>query len=172
MRHLVLLVPFVVAISGAAAQPNPGSQTLQMDQDHASLGITLAGVKSRFAQAAGALQYDPGGPEKTTIALSLDTSSIESTPVRQLFDSEHFPEMRIASTSAAQPGKDGMEKLPVNVTIREVTRPEIFQVSFKNGSGQAIEMHAEGMLRGADFRMKTGDIVLLFDATFQRVVQN
>jgi polyisoprenoid-binding protein YceI len=172
MRHLVLLVPFVVATSGAAAQPDPGTLTLQMDQNHSSLDVTVAGAKSRFTQAAGALQYDPARPDKNTIALSLDTSSIEAAPARQSFDSDHFPEMRIASTSAAKPGKDGVENLPVNVTIRDITRSAIFHVSLKNGSGQTVEMHAEGTLQSADFHMKPGDIVLVLDGIFRRVAQN
>jgi len=170
MRRYALLLPFALAVSGAAAQPRPGIQTLQMDPDHASVGVTLGGAKSRFTQAAGALQYDPASPEKSTIARSLDTSSIEASAARQPFDPDHFPELRIISTAAAKSGKDGVESLPVNVTIRDITRPVTFLVSFKNG-GPVIAMHAEGTVHGADFHMmgKTGDVVLVIDAPFVRV---
>jgi polyisoprenoid-binding protein YceI len=171
MRRPVLLLPFLFAISGAVAQPRPGTETLQMDSDHAVVGVTLAGDRTWFTQTAGALEYDPANPLKSTIALSLDTASIEAEATRKLFDPDHFPEMRIISTADARPGKGDMENLPVNVTIRDITHPILLQVSLKPGSGMIV-LHAEGVVKAADFRLaKGGDVPLMIDASFVQVNQ-
>ena len=177
MRRFVVLLPLALtslgwAVSGAVAQPRPGTLTLQMDSGHAVIGISLAGDRTWFTETAGALEYDPADPKKSTIALSLDTASIEAEATRKLFDPDHFPEMRIISTADARPGKDGMEALPVNVTIHDITRPILLQVSFANSSPEIIVLHAEGMVKAADFRLgKAGDVPLMIDAPFVRVNQ-
>ena len=172
MRPFVLLLSFVLAVSGAVAQPRPGTETLQMDSGHAVVGVSLGGNRTWFTESAGALEYDPANPLKSTIALSLDTASIEAEATRKLFDPDRFPEMRIISTADAKPGKGGTEGLPVNVTIRDITHPIQLQVSFKNDSSQVIVLHAEGMVRAADFGLgKTGTVPLMIDAPFVRVNQ-
>jgi polyisoprenoid-binding protein YceI len=169
MRRPVLFLSLALAASGAAAQPLPGTQTLQMDSGRADIGFTLDGARTRFAETAGAMEYDPAHPLKSTIALSLDTASIEAEASRKLFDPDRFPEMRIISTADGKGGKSGMEALPVNVTIRDITRPILLQVRFKP-AGAIVTLHAEGMVKAADFRLgKSGDVPLVIDAPFVRV---
>jgi polyisoprenoid-binding protein YceI len=169
MRRLVLLLSFALA-TGAAAQPRPGTETLQMDSDHANVTLALGGNQERFSLAAGALEYDPANPQKSTLTFSLDTGSIEPEAARPSFDPEHFPELRIISTADAKPGKNGMLVLPLNVTIRDITRAALFQVSFKRAA-QAVTLHAEGVVKAADFHLGKGDVAFIIDAPFVQVNQ-
>lgn len=169
MRPVVPFLLLAIAASGAAAQPRSGPQTLQMDSRHAGAGLTWNGAKTRFTQVAGALEFDPANPLKSTIALSLDAASIESEAARKAFDPDRFPEMRIISTADAKPGKGGMEALPVNVTIHDITHPILLQVRFNPAPVQGILLHAEGTVRAADFRLGTGDVPLVIDAPFMPV---
>ncbi len=172
MRRFVLLLPFAFAATAAIGQALSGTQTLRMDSDHVAITVTLDGNRTRFAETAGALEYNPANPLKSTIALSLDTASIEAETPRNAFDPERFPEMRIISTTDAKPGKAGMEALPVNITIRDITRPALLQVSFKISSAQIITLHAETVMKAADFRLgQRGNIPLVIDAPFVRVNQ-
>ena len=63
-----------------------------------------------------------------------------------------------------------MESLPVNVTIRDITRPALFQISFKY-SAQTIALHAEGVVRATDFHLGKGNVTFTIDAPFMRVNQ-
>jgi polyisoprenoid-binding protein YceI len=126
-------------------------------------------ANARFGIVAGALQYNPAKPEESTIALSFDTSSIAEKPARDAFDAEHFPELRLSSSGTAKKGSGDSEALPVSVTIRNITRPVILQVTFQKVGTNVIALHAQGTLRGDDFKIKDGNIALVIDAPFNRV---
>ncbi|HWY60907.1 MAG TPA: YceI family protein [Rhizomicrobium sp.] len=171
MRHFILAASLVLTASGAAAQTAaPSTQTLQMDSDHATVTATMSSANARFGIVAGALQYSPTKPEESTIALSFDTSSIEEKPARDAFDADHFPEVRISSSAIARKSGGG-EALPTMVTIRNITKPVVFQVTFTKVAADVIAMHAEGTVHSADFKMsgKGGTIQLVIDAPFNRV---
>jgi polyisoprenoid-binding protein YceI len=164
MRRLPLLALLIA--SGASAQPKQGISTMQLDSDHANVTAIIAGVQGRFETVAGALQYDPARPDSSTLLLSLDAGSIQNAAVRGAFDAAHYPELRIASTGAVKAGT-----MPTTVTIRDVTRPVIFQVSFKPVSKDVIALHAEAHIRTGDFHIggKNEDIPIVIDAPFNKV---
>jgi polyisoprenoid-binding protein YceI len=168
MRRFVLAAALVLIAADAAAQP--GTVTMQMDSDRSTVTATMGSANARFGIVAGALQYNPAKPEESTIALSLDSSSILEKPARDAFDAEHFPEVRVSSSAVARKGGGG-EALPTTVTIRDITRPVIFQISFHQVGTNVIAMHAEATIRSADFKMsgKVGNIDLVIDAPFNRV---
>jgi polyisoprenoid-binding protein YceI len=170
MRRLVIAASLVLIATGAVAQPKAGTSTMQLDTDHAVVTVTLGGAKGRFALVAGAMQYDPVKPEESTIALSLDTTSLDADAARTAFDSRNFPEMRIITMAPGKPASGGTA-LPTNVTVREITRPVVLHVSFKSPSSQVIALHAEGTLKSGDYKLggKGGDIALVIDAPFIRV---
>ena len=164
MRRLLLLV--LLMASGAAAQPKPGISTMQLDSDHAAVTAMIGGVQGRFETVAGALQYDSARPDSSTLLLSLDAGSIQNAAVRGGLDAAHYPELRIASTAAIKAGR-----MPVAVTIRDVTRPVVFQVSFKPLSRDSIALHAETRIRAGDFHIggKNDTIAIAIDAPFNKV---
>ncbi len=179
MRRFVIALGLVLLATAAAAQTPAGkpethpaktTTTMQMDSDHANVTVRDGGVQSRFAVAAGALEYDPARPDRSTLAMSLDAGSLTDAATAQLFDAQHFPEMRIASTASGKNNGD-TETLATDVTIRDVTRPVVFHLRLQNVSAGVINLHAEATIRGADFHVpgKGGDIVLVIDAPFDAV---
>jgi polyisoprenoid-binding protein YceI len=161
MRRLVL--PLLLIATAASAQPKQGTSTLQLDSDHATVTVTAGGALSRFKTVAGALQFDPAKPDASTLALSLDVGSIPDAAVRKALDADRFPELRIASTAAAKSGTMAMA-----VTIRDVTRSVLFQVSFKSVSRNVVALHAQATLKNGDFHLG-GDIPVVIDASFDKV---
>ena len=120
MRRFILVLSFALAATGATAQTKPTS-TMQLDSDHASITAGVGGSKSRFAVAAGALEYDSARPEHSTIAVSLDTTSLADQEARTAFNADRFPELRITSTGVGK--KNGKaEALATDVTIHDITR--------------------------------------------------
>jgi polyisoprenoid-binding protein YceI len=165
MRRLVLLALLIA--TAASAQPKPGTSTMELDSAHAMVTVTTGtagGAKGRFETVAGALQYDPAKPDASTVLLSLDAGSIQNAALRTALDAERFPEMRIASTAVIKAGA-----LPAAVTVRDITRPVIFQVSFKTVSKDVIALHAQAALKSADFHLPGGDITFVIDAPFDKV---
>jgi polyisoprenoid-binding protein YceI len=167
MRRFALAACLVLIAAGAAAQPKPGTSTWQLNTEQAS--ITAA--KAKFRLVAGALQWNDAAPEQSTIALSLDTTSLGDDALKSQFDAAHFPEMRLISTAPGKKSGD-KESLPTAVTIKDITRPVVLQLSFRNVSRTEIVVHAEGTLRGGDFKMKGGDIPLVIDTPFERMGAN
>ena len=167
MRRFALAAWLVLIVAGAAAQPKLGTSTWQLNTEQAS--ITAA--KAKFRLVAGALQWDDAKPEQSTIALSLDTTSLSDDGLKTQFDATHFPELRLISTA---PGKKSGDKetLPTALTIKDITKPVVLQLTFKTVSRTEIVMHAEGTIRGGDFKMKGGDMPLVIDAPFERVGPN
>jgi polyisoprenoid-binding protein YceI len=167
MRRFALAVSLVLIAAGAAAQPKPGTTTWQLNTEQAS--ITAA--KTKFRLVAGALQWNDASPEQSTVALSLDTTSLGDDGLKTQFDAAHFPEMRLISTAPGKKSGD-KESLPSAVTIKDITKPVTLQLSFKTVSRSEIDLHAEGTIRGGDFKMKGGDMALVIDAPFVRVGPN
>jgi polyisoprenoid-binding protein YceI len=161
MRRLLLIA--VLIATAASAQPKQGISTMQLDSDHANVTAMIGGVQGRFETVAGALQYDPAKPDASTMALSLDVGSIRNDALRAAFDAAHYPELRIASNAVIKGGS-----LLTSVTIRDVTRPVLFKVSFKPVSKDVIALHAEATLKSSDFHL-TADIPLVIDAPFDKV---
>jgi len=159
MRRLVLATSLALIAAGAAAQP--ANQVWQLNSDAANITAN----KSKFGLTAGALEWNSAKPEATTFALSLDTTSLGDDGLKAQLDAGHNPEMRIITTT---PGRKSGDKinLPAAVTVKDVTKPVTLEVSYKN-SGRQIDMHAEGTIRGSDFKMKGGDIALVMDAPFK-----
>ena len=174
MRRLILAASLALIAASAGAQPRPGVSTLQMDSDHSTVTATMSAANAQFGIVAGAMEYNSIKPEESTIALSLDTTSIVEKPARDAFDAGHFPELRISSSAVAKKGSDGREALPTNVTIRDITRPVIFQVTYRDVGNNVIALHAEGTVRSADFKMigKSGDVQLVIDAPFNRTASD
>ena len=172
MRRLALaallsLTITVLVAASATAQPKPGTVTMQLDSVSASVSVRIGGAESRFGAVAGALEYDPANPDASTLLLSFDAGSIADAAMRKALDADAYPELRLASTAIARRGA-----LPAALTMRDMTRPVIFQVRLQNLSRDVIRLHAEGTATGAAFGIKGGDVVFVIDAPFNIVVSS
>ena len=159
MRRILFTASFALIAGGALAQP----ATSTWELDYSKAQVTVA--KAKLGLSAGAIQWNAVKPELSTLALSLDTTTIADDTVKAELDAQHFPEMRII-TSGPGRASGGKITVPVVVTVKEITKPESLVVSYKT-EPRLITMHAEGALRAADFKLKGGDLALVLDAPFK-----
>ncbi|HEV8631269.1 MAG TPA: YceI family protein [Thermoanaerobaculia bacterium] len=112
---LVAGVPVVASYAqGAAAPAAPapaGARIYGIDRSHSHLGFSirhlLTRVDGRFKDFAGAVVYDPKAPEKSSVEVTAQATSIDTdTPNRDndlrsenFFDVAKFPTLSFKSTS-------------------------------------------------------------------------
>ena len=126
------------------------------------LGIT--DYYGRFEKMSGTLNFNPGAPEKSSVSVSVDTSSanvMSSEVVGQLvgpavFDPAKFPTATFKSTSVARTGPT-TGKMTGDLTLHGVTKPVTFDVTFNGGLqapvGNAYDLgfHATTTIKRSDF---------------------
>ena len=122
----------------AAAEPDlipPGVWTI--DEQRSSVGFRVrhfgfSTVKGRFTHFAGAV--GPGGAAGHVFVDSIDTGQ----PVRdarlrtELFDEERFPQIAFVAPGGLAPRLEG------SLTIRDVSRPVVFDVSAWSVDGEVV----------------------------------
>ena len=154
----------------------------------AHLGIT--DYYGRFEKVSGTLNFNPGTPEKSSVAITIDTSSanvmsgqiINELIGPNVFDSTHFPEATFKSTAIERNGP-ASGKITGDLTIRGVTKPITFDVIFNGGlvapigaGAYDIGFHATATIKRSDFGLDkmfwasfvSDDVKLIIEAMFQQ----
>ena len=152
----------------------------------AHLGLT--DYYGRFDRLSGTLNFDPKAPEKSSVTVSIDTSSVD-TPSGgindelkgSVFGVRAFPSATFKSTSVTRTGQD-TGRMEGNLTIKGVTKLVTLDVVFSGGEDDplngdyALGFKATGTIKRTDFGL-TGmeweplvgdDVSLIIDAMFER----
>ncbi len=163
MRRLVLAACFALIAGSAFAQS--GTSTWQMNMAQS----TITASKSPIKEVAGVMEWNPLKPEQSTLAFSIDTTSIAADDLKTVLDAAHDPELRIVTTG---PGKisGGNIALPAELTIGQITKAVTLTVSYKPNLPRQIAFHGEVTIRHNDFKLKGSDIPLVIDGPFERVL--
>ena len=101
-------------------------------------------IVGRFNRVSGEYRYETGNPATARAEVSVETASIDSNDAQRdqllrgesLLDAERFPTIRFQSTGY-QPSNRG-DRLTGNLTIRDVTRSVVFEVT-QIGEGEDAE---------------------------------
>lgn len=141
----------------------------------------------RFDRLSGTMNFDAAEPEKSTVAITIDTGSVD-TPSPQLnttlsgpdvFDAAKFPRATFTSTSIVRTGpRTG--KVTGDLTIRNVTKPVTLDVTFHGGNmnpmsdSYAIGFSASTTIKRTDFGITgmrweplvSDDVKLIIEAMF------
>jgi len=154
----------------------------------AHLGIT--DYFGRFEKVSGTLNFNPGAPEKSSVAISIDTASanvmsgqlINEIVGPNVFDAAHFPAATFKSTAVERTGPT-TGKMTGDLTIHGVTKPVTFDVVFNGGlpapmgaSAYDIGFHASATIKRSDFGLDkmmwasfvSDDVKLIIEAMFQQ----
>lgn len=202
IRHTVLLRAFALVLAGAPcaiAQPMsqdaaraPGG-TYQLETSHSQilfsvLHLGLTNYYGRFDKLAGAMNFDPAQPERSSVNVTIDTTSIDTPSARlaetlrgEVFDIAQFPSATFKSTSVVRTGPT-TGRMTGDLTIRNITRPVVLDVTFNGGgrspvsSGYALGFRAVGTVRRSDYGMTnmiwssmvSDDVRLVIEAMFQQ----
>ena len=151
------------------------------------LGIT--DYYGRFERVSGSLNFNPSAPEKSSVSVSIETATA-SVPSEELtralaaadvFDSIAFPTATFKSTSIQRTGPSS-GTMTGDLTIRGVTKPVTFDVTFNGGlpapmgAAYDIGFHATATIKRSDFGMDKmmwasfvgDDVKLIIEAMFQQ----
>ncbi|HUO90955.1 MAG TPA: YceI family protein [Rhizomicrobium sp.] len=119
----------------------------------------------RFEKMSGTLNFNPSAPEKSSVSVTIDTSSasVMSSQLAgelvgpSVFDSANFPTATFKSTSVERTGPT-TGKMTGDLTIHGVTKPVTFDVTFNGGlpapmgaAAYDIGFHATTVIKRSDF---------------------
>lgn len=164
-----------------------------LERSHSQLLFSIAHIGltdfyGRFDRLSGTLNFDPQNPQKSSVAVEIDTTSID-TPSGGLNDElkgtvfgiRAFPTAAFKSTSVTRTGPD-TGRIEGSLTIKGVTKPVALDVVFSGGEedplngSYALGFKATAIIKRTDFGL-TGmewepmvgdDVNLIIEAMFER----
>lgn len=153
------------------------------------LHLGLTDFYGRFDKVSGTLNYDGNQPERSSLSIAIDTSSVDtpSDPLTAIlkgpsvFDTQHFPTANFKSTTVTRTGPD-TGRVAGLLTIGNVTKPVTLDVTFNGGeqnplgNGYALGFRASATIRRSDFGLNTmswsmyvgDDVHLIIEAMFDQ----
>ncbi len=192
-RLLIALALLALAGPAMAASQNPAdlpAGTYALDRKHASVTakVTHLGVSlytMRFDTFDGSFTYDPAHPQAAQVRASVDATSLDAGApysrkfADQFLDASKFPTVTFISSQIV-PAPDGRTgTMSGDLTLRGVTRPVTFDVTF-GGVGKSLifgtvtGFSATAKIKRSDFgsnelRNWVGDdVTLVIEAEFDR----
>lgn len=145
-----------------------GTSTWTIDPTHAEVGfavrhLMISTVRGRFGAITGAVTLNEEHPEKSTIDVTIDVTSLDTRQEQRdahlrsadFFDVEHHPSMHFVSTRVEGDVSSDF-RVQGNLTIRGVTRPVTLDVSAQ-GRGmdpwgkERMGFSATGKIRRGEF---------------------
>ncbi|MGD0144138.1 MAG: YceI family protein [Rhizomicrobium sp.] len=202
MLRRVAAVTLVLGLAGplpAAAQSiskdtaNAPAGAYTLDPGHSQMLFAIAHIGltdyyGRFDRLSGTLNFDPRTPEKSSVAVTIDTTSVD-TPSGgvndelkgAVFGIRAFPSAAFKSTAVTRTGPD-TGRIAGDLTIKGVTKPVTLDVVFSGGEEDplngdyALGFKATATIKRTDFGL-TGmeweplvgdDVKLIIEAMFER----
>ncbi len=193
-RFLAAMLGFALAATAASAASTnpadlPGGRYV-LDKKHASvtakvmhLGVSLYTV--RFDQIEGSFTFDPARPSDARVSASVEATSLDVGAdygrkfADEFLDATHFPKITFVSRQIA-PNPDGRTAMMSgDLTMRGVTRPVSFQVTF-DGVGRGLfggtitGFSAVGHIKRSEFgsgflqNLVGDDVTLIIEAEFDK----
>jgi len=165
-----------------------------VDTAHSSVEFTIkhmmfAKVRGSFHDFDASIEADPSDLTTANIEFSVDVASIDTASADRdnhlrsadLFDVDKFPKMTFKSTNIVKTGEDEYE-VTGDLTIRDVTKPETFKVTFE-GQGKdpwgniKFGYNAEGKIKRSDYgltynaALETGGFLIGEDVNISIVIE-
>jgi polyisoprenoid-binding protein YceI len=151
--------------------------------------IGLTDYYGRFDQLSGTLTFNPRQPEKSTVSIAIDMSSVDTPSaglVRELvsgdvFDAKTFPVATFKSTAITRTGPDSGRitgDLKLHGISKSVTLDVVFNGTEANpiGNAQMLGFHATTTIKRTDFGIEDmiweplvgDDVKLTIEALFEQ----
>jgi polyisoprenoid-binding protein YceI len=133
-----------VATAPATALPT-AAWSVDASHSHVEFAVRhlmISTVRGRFGAVSGSITTDEANPAASTVDISVDVASIDTREAQRdahlrsadFFDVEHFPTLTFRSTRVEEKG-EGTLRVAGNLTIRDVTRPVVLDVT-SEGAGR------------------------------------
>lgn len=132
---------FVLAIAALAAGPAMAADTLVIDKSHSEAAFQVrhlfTNVRGRFGTFEGTIVMDPAKPEASSVAFTIDASSIDTDNADRdkhlrspdFFDVASHPSITFKSQSIRSTGKDRYA-VTGTLTMRGVAKTITLPVSY------------------------------------------
>jgi polyisoprenoid-binding protein YceI len=153
-----------------ARAPN-GAYAADVDHTQVLFAISHLGLTDyfgRFDKVQGTLTYDGNQPERSSLSITIDATSLDTPSERltnelkssSVFDTQQFPAASFKSTSVARTGPNAGRVAGI-LTIRNVSRPVTLDVTFNGSepyplkSGSTLGFHATTTIKRSEFGLNT-----------------
>jgi polyisoprenoid-binding protein YceI len=132
------------------------------------LHLGLTNYYGEFDKVSGTLNYDGNQPERSSLAITIDATSVVTPSDRltdelkgqSVFDTQQFPAATFKSTAVTRTGPD-TGRITGLLTVWNVTKPVTLDVTFNGGeksplgNGYALGFRATATIRRSDFGLNT-----------------
>jgi polyisoprenoid-binding protein YceI len=167
---ICLVAAFAVCANAQSADPKQaptGHYTLEPNHSPVLFAISHLGLTDyygRFDKLSGTLNFDSAQPEKSSVSITIDMTSID-VPSQKLigeltagpvFDAANFPTASFKSTSIVRTGPT-TGKITGDLTIKNVTKPVTLDATFGGGrqnpmgNSYALGFHGTVTIKRSDF---------------------
>ncbi|HEX5367622.1 MAG TPA: YceI family protein [Acidimicrobiales bacterium] len=126
--------------------PPTATGTYTIDPNHSRIGFVarhamITKVRGSFDQFTGSGYFDAENPSASHFELTIDAASIDTRNAdrdqhlrsNDFFDMERYPQITFASTAVEAAG-DGTYRVTGDLTIKGITRPVTFDLSFEGAA--------------------------------------
>jgi polyisoprenoid-binding protein YceI len=139
MKRIVLAVAAAALVAPALALAQTSSWKIDDAHSHTSFTVrhmVISNVRGEFGKTAGTLVLDEKDPTRSTVEATIQTATVDTRVSDRdnhlrspdFFDATKYPTMTFKSTKVERAG-DGKLKVTGNLTIRDVTRPVVLEVT-------------------------------------------
>jgi polyisoprenoid-binding protein YceI len=170
-----LLLSTAFTLPGIGTEPGkPGSKAAltkwQIDQAHSNVKFTVthmvvSEVEGAFKKFDGTIEYTQPNLSDAKVNFSVDVNSVDTDNEKRdghlksddFFNAEKYPQMKFESTSF-KPVSGKKYKMVGNLTIRDVTKPVTFDVTYNgsvtNGGKSKAGFKATTTINRFDYNLK------------------
>jgi polyisoprenoid-binding protein YceI len=145
MRRIMTVSCIIALVLGYSTAADAANW--KVDQSHTTVGFSVShiftSVQGRFDRFDGTIVFDPEEPESAVVRANVEASSINTNNAKRdkhlrsddFFNVEKHPILSFESTGGVREMKENRGKLAGNLTIHGVTKPVVFDVTFR-GQGK------------------------------------
>jgi polyisoprenoid-binding protein YceI len=163
--NVALMAILLVAATGAMAQTKWTVDKLHSNVKFSVQHMVVSEMEGSFKMFDGTMEHSKADFSDAKINFTVDVASVNTDNERRdghlkaddFFNAEKYPKMTFVSTSVKSAGQ-GKYKIAGNLTIRDVTKPVVFDVThggvLKTQKGSKAGFKARTTINRFDYNLK------------------
>ena len=163
--NVALMAILLVAATGAMAQTKWTVDKLHSNVKFSVQHMVVSEMEGSFKMFDGTMEHSKADFSDAKINFTVDVASVNTDNERRdghlkaddFFNAEKYPKMTFVSTSV-KPAGQGKYKIAGNLTIRDVTKPVVFDVThggvLKTQRGSKAGFKARTTINRFDYNLK------------------
>ena len=163
--NVALMAILLVAATGAMAQTKWTVDKLHSNVKFSVQHMVVSEMEGSFKMFDGTMEHSKADFSDAKISFTVDVASVNTDNEKRdghlkaddFFNAEKYPKMTFVSTSV-KPAGQGKYKIAGNLTIRDVTKPVVFDVThggvLKTQRGSKAGFKARTTINRFDYNLK------------------